>query len=227
MTWSTRLQKKLQDARLANKKKRLAIFKGVVAGMPRPLRVVDLGGTASFWTAWGFGHDGDLRVTLVNNHEQDRTNVGYDNSIPYVKEEINDVRHLTADCLKEFDLVFSNSMIEHLTSHEEQFHLGLTIEQSGVAFFVQTPNKYSIVDPHFPHPLVPFFGAYPKTIQGLLLTMNRLGSGARAASLATARGRLRYYHPVSAGQLQAMLPSGQLVRERFLGFCHSLIAIRR
>lgn len=198
----------------------------MLSRLPRPLQVVDLGGAADFWRIWGLDASDGLFVTLVNHHRCDTDHVSGGRLPPFMNEIIADATELDAGTLRRYDLVFSNSMLEHLPDEDGRAKLCRNIEASGKPYFIQLPNRYSLVDPHFPHPLVPFFGAYPKPLKALLMARSGLGSGAKCASYAEAMNRLKYYNPLCASELKALFPSGTLVEERTFGMPLSLIIHR-
>jgi hypothetical protein len=216
----------IQKIRANTHKKRSRTFYTFLEHYDRkPIRLIDLGGTASFWQRWSIPDDGSLLITLINNHHIDKEAIGYDNSLPFIKEINGDVTTLTASDYSAYDVIFSNSMIEHLDSFEKQKLLCQNIENSGLPYFIQVPNKKSIIDPHFPHPLVPFFAMYPKNVQARLLTIYGFNGG-RSKSHAESINRMKYYNPISKKMFEELLPSGLLVTESFLGVSQSLIKIR-
>ena len=192
--------------------------------MPRPLRVVDLGGGAAMWRRWGITAADDLKITLVNPHESDTTGRVTLDGLPFINEREADATELTPEDLRAFDLVFSNSMFEHLSSREQQVRLARTIIDSGRPYFVQVPNKASPVDPHFPHPAVPFFAMYPREIQARLLTLHGFGGGRRARSIEDAYDRLGHYFPLGRTDVRRLFPTAQIQTERNLGLPMSLVA---
>ena len=62
------------------------------ASLARPLRIVDLGGTAGFWEHRGWADRDDVEITTVN-HDPDA--VGHDN-IRTVMGDVTDLGHLAA-----------------------------------------------------------------------------------------------------------------------------------
>ena len=49
----------------------------------------------------------------------------------------------------QFDIVFSNSLIEHLYTYENMKLMANETMRVGKKFFVQTPNKYFPIEPHY------------------------------------------------------------------------------
>ena len=56
---------------------------------------------------------------------------------------------------KSFDIVHSNSVIEHLYNFENQKKMASEIMRVGQKHIVQTPNKYFFLEPHLSY--FPFF----------------------------------------------------------------------
>jgi hypothetical protein len=136
-----------------------------------------------------------------------------------------DVLTLSAADFARFDVIFSNSLIEHLPGRHLQQRLARAIIDSKRPYFMQTPNKRSPVDPHFPRPYVPFFAAYPRSLQARLLSWSALGSGSAAPSYQAALERLSNYYPLTKRDIRNLFPQAQVVMERPLGVPMSIIAM--
>src|SRR5918997_3568452 len=54
------------------RERRFGRFAALAAGLPRPLRVLDLGGTNAFWERVGWVGRDDVAITLVNLEEEPR-----------------------------------------------------------------------------------------------------------------------------------------------------------
>lgn len=192
----------------------------------RPLKVIDLGGTVSFWIKWGLTEQHNIHITLINNHYMDGDARGYNNAIPYIQEQNMDVNKIRIEDLQGYDLIFSNSMIEHLETWQLQKQLCEKITDSGVPYFIQFPNSYSPLDPHFPSPLVPFFAIYPKKMKAMLLMLSGFGGGRRCATFEKGMARVKYYNPLNKKEFGVLLPEGDMIAETVLGITPSLIMVR-
>lgn len=215
----------LQRLRQYTRAQRHKLFDDFMKHSTGPIRLVDLGGTVSFWENWGLARQPQLAVTIVNDHHQDKTHEHDAITLPNLARLHADVMSLTAADLAAYDVIFSNSLIEHLPSQQAQRQLAQAIIDSGRPYFMQTPNKLSPVDPHFPRPYVPFFAAYPRPLQARLLSWSALGSGEAAPSFEAALVRLTNYHPLTRGDVRQLFPQARVVMERPLGVPMSIIAM--
>lgn len=203
---------------------RSRLFRDFIAALPRPVRVLDLGGTAEMWSRWQVRESDALQITLLNHHRLDTTQRDVPVTQPFIRSCHGDALALTARELHSFDVIFSNSMLEHLPSRVQQVQLADCIMASGLPFFIQVPNRRSPVDPHFPHPLVPFFALYPRELQARLLAWSHLGSGGRATSLAQARATFAHYHPLSRTDMHRLFPAATVRMQWTFGLPMSVIA---
>ena len=75
MTASTSLQR-LADGEAAGsfsnrmRSQRFRLFDGLVADLPRPIRILDIGGTNEFWEQRGWADRADVEITLLNLFEE-------------------------------------------------------------------------------------------------------------------------------------------------------------
>jgi hypothetical protein len=215
----------LHRLRRYTREKRLERFNAFVKGVSGQIRLIDLGGTVKFWEDWGLAKQPRLDVTIVNDHHIDKNHEHDRLSLPNIHRLQADVLTLSAVDLAQFDVIFSNSLIEHLPGPEAQRQLAQAIIDSGRPYFMQTPNKRSPVDPHFPRPYVPFFAAYPRPLQARLLSWSALGSGSAAPSYAAALERLSNYYPLTTRGVRQLFPQARIVMERPLGVPMSIIAM--
>ena len=173
--------------------------------------VLDLGGREFNWTLMPF----HPRVTIVNRLLEGKRG----GEIRWV---LADVRELPfAD--KAFEIVYSNSVIEHVGTVEDQRRFAAECRRVGRSYYIQTPNRHFPIEPHV---LTPFFHWLPRKLQARLLRnftvwgwMTRPDAAARARFLDTTRMLTR-------AELQRLFPEAEIWTERFLGLAKSFVAVR-
>src|SRR5262245_36366424 len=95
------------------RRKRFDFLAGLLGTLPRPLRILDVGGTLSFWNTIDYASLGRIEVTLLNLFPQE-------NLPPNFRSEVGDARDLQAYRSRGYDVVFSNSVIGHVGSFDNQ-----------------------------------------------------------------------------------------------------------
>ena len=115
----------------------------------------------------------------------------------------------------EFDVAFSNSVIEHVPP-ELQAQFAAEIMRVARRYFVQTPNKYFLIEPHYQ---VPFFQFLPRRARQALNRRFTLGW--------QPKGQWEEITLLSARNLERLFPGAEIRRERVVGMTKSLIALRR
>jgi hypothetical protein len=215
----------LHRLRRYTREQRLKLFNDFMKGVSGHTRLVDLGGTVKFWENWGLATQPLLNVTLVNNHDRDKQYADEPIKLPNMRRLNADVLTLSAADFAEYDVIFSNSLIEHLPGRDLQRQLARAIIDSGRPYFLQTPNKRSPLDPHFPRPYVPFFATYPRTVQARLLSWSALGSSSASPSYDAAITRLENYFPLTIRDVRQLFPQARIVVERPMGVPLSIIAM--
>jgi SAM-dependent methyltransferase len=114
----------------------------------------------------------------------------------------------------EFPVVFSNSTIEHVPA-DLQPAFAAEIARVGQRYFVQTPNKWFPIEPHYQFPLFQFL---PEWAQRALNRRFTLGW--------RERGHWEPVRLLSARQLGRLFPDAEIHRERVFGLTKSLMAVR-
>ncbi len=97
----------------AMRAKRFEMFEALVAPLPRPLKILDVGGTNAFWKEYGWADDPQIQITLSNIFEQEQVH-------PNITPHVGDATKMPEFEDGSFDLVFTNSVIEHLFTFEQQ-----------------------------------------------------------------------------------------------------------
>ena len=212
------LFKKIADMREADslitqlRCRRYALFRTLLDRLPRPVRLLDVGGTQFFWEMMGFRGDQGLDVTLLNL-ESGWTRPGFRS----VVGNACDMRQF-AD--QEFDVVFSNSVIEHLGDQAAQQQAANEIKRVGKRYFVQTPNRNFPLEPHF---FFPGFQFLPLSARIWLLQHFDLGWYKKLPDYTAARQEVETIRLLSRRDVVRLFPEGVLYNERFAGMTVSFV----
>ncbi|MBM3774061.1 MAG: class I SAM-dependent methyltransferase [Acidobacteria bacterium] len=127
-----------------------------------------------------------------------------------------------------FEVVFSNSVIEHLGDERSQAEFAREVARVGRFFYVQTPNRWFPIEHHL---LTPFLHFLPAKLAGWLARRFTLWRLLARPSPDRAKYYIEHYladvRLLDAGGLAKLFPKAIIARERFLGFTKSLAAARR
>jgi hypothetical protein len=195
---------------------RFARFERLAAGLPRPLSIIDIGGTNEFWEQRGWADREGVTITTVNLTAQERR---FDNVIPTV----GDATDLSNFADGEFDLAFSNSVIEHLFTFESQQRMAAEVSRVASAYWVQTPNFWFPMEPHF---LMPAWHWMPVSLRIAILRRRGVGWMGRCPDPADARRAVEEVRLMRRRELARLFPEAELIPERFGGLVKSWTAIR-
>jgi hypothetical protein len=177
-----------------------------------PNRVIDLGGTVSYWKGLDIlAQYPQVHITVVNFADQefdegqisvrrgDATNLEYpDNS---------------------FDIVHSNSVLEHVGSWDQMRRMAREVMRVAPAHFVQTPNYWFPIEPHYKVPIVHWL---PIEARIIALRALRKVPADRAKQLQSVNG----IQLIGASQMKKLFPDSEIVPEKWHGLTKSLIAIK-
>ena len=205
-----------RDDSLANRlrRKRMRVFWDLVDRLPTPVRVLDVGGTVDFWRQMGLGERDGIEVLVLNVSAQDAAG-------PQLRSVTGDARDLSAFEDDSFDVVFSNSVIEHLETRHNQELMASEVRRVGRRYFVQTPNRYFLLEPHF---LFPGFQFLPVGGRVALVRRFPLGHHDAIRDPVAARSAVTEIRLLASRELRELFPGAELFRERILGMTKSLIA---
>ncbi|MDC8002350.1 class I SAM-dependent methyltransferase [Aequorivita todarodis] len=177
------------------------------------ITILDVGGTESFWVNRGYHEKPNVKITLLN---LTKFETHYPNMIS-VKGNACDLSEYKED---EFDLVFSNSVIEHLYNNENQKLMAQEVQRVGKNHYIQTPYKYFFVEPHY---LLPYFQFLPKKAKIFILSKTKLSRGTKI-STEEAKDQAEQIVLVSKKRMKQLFPGSKIYKEKFLGMTKSLTA---
>ena len=167
--------------------------------MDRKVRIIDLGGTAAYWRAlpalYGLAN---VEITIMNLDQEPLTD--------------RNLTVMNGDACKtgladhSYDIVHSNSVIEHVGDWSSMAAMAREIRRLAPAYFIQTPNYWFPIEPHYKLPFVQY-----------------LPNSLRRAVTGDDPERIRL---LSARQMRSLFPDAELWRERVCGLTKSLVAVR-
>ncbi|MCV0397012.1 MAG: class I SAM-dependent methyltransferase [Rhizobiaceae bacterium] len=182
--------------------------------------ILDLGGTETYWLAGGDfikSNRHRLSITMVNPEEQsvdDRDLFTFEMGNATDPELFGDRR---------FDLVHSNSVIEHVGQVEDMKRFAMNVRRLAPRYYVQTPNYWFPYEPHF---RVPGFQYLPEFVRARLLTRFSLGFFDRIERLEEAQDIVTHHRLVSTRQMRRFFPGARVFHEKVFGLNKSIIAVR-
>lgn len=193
--------------------KRFRRFEQLVEPYPRPLRIIDFGGTPEFWEQRGWAGRDDVVITVVNIQPR----VGrYANC----RAVFGDVTKLGQFADHSFDVAFSNSVIEHLFTFDRQAAMAKELQRLAPAFWLQTPNYWFPIEPHF-H--VPGWQWLPCSVRKAIIRRRQCGWRGPCPDAELADQIVREVQLLTRRQLQRLFPTAAIVPERFCGLVKSWI----
>ncbi|MFC7399165.1 class I SAM-dependent methyltransferase [Chelatococcus sp. GCM10030263] len=202
------------------RRRRLARFLALVDDVlktKRSCRILDVGGGVAYWKGledlWS---DRPVHITLVN----------------LKAEPVPDGRFtsLTGDACNmpefednAFDVIHSNSVLEHVGSYANKRRMAEEIQRIAPRHFVQTPNFWFPIEPHFRTPAIHWL---PEPLRVAAVMRKKLGFYDQAKTRDQAYEILSDASLLDFKDMQTLFPTSHIERERVFGFTKSLIAIR-
>lgn len=213
-----------------SRKKRAAFFLKTLSPT-EGAKILDLGGGNGKYINSILPNTHNYNVTISDILTDDlnyaRENFGYKT------KPLSESKRLPFDD-NEFDIVFCNSVIEHVTipkkdiwslksskkfktlSIESQKEFAKEISRIGKAYFVQTPNKYFLIESHSWLP--GFIVWVPRSIQiKIIAFFNKFWPKKTSPD----------WNLLTFKQMQELFPGAKIYREKSLGFTKSLMAIKK
>jgi hypothetical protein len=186
-------------------------------GISSQTRVLDIGGTPDYWDEL----PARPHLVLLNT--------------PRAKDDLAGAASWVAGDGRQlpfrdgaFDVVFSNSVIEHVGGAGSQRRFADEVARVGRAYWVQTPNRWFPLEQHL---LTPFLHWLPKAWQRAIAPRFNMWQMLTRPSADRRQFYVEHYlrdvRLLSRGELRALFPGARVLRERFWGLTKSLVAMRR
>lgn len=182
-----------------------------------PFNILDIGGDIQYWKNIGWQHPA-CKIHLLNlyqseipkaNADQFTASIGNALALPFQS--------------KGFDLVFSNSVIEHVGSYANQQKYADEVRRVSDKYIIQTPSLWFPLEPHS---LWPFFQFIPHSIRALLIMNFNINYFPKAK---TYKEAIKVSHSTlmfSKKRFKKLFPEAEIQVETFFGIPKSYTAIK-
>lgn len=177
------------------------------------MRVLDLGGTTIFWSR---APARPRAATVINLHAPGEGLPGIE---PIAGDACDAVEIVNGE---RFDLVFSNSLIEHLGGHLPRTRFAHAVRALAPRYAVQTPYRYFPVEPHWLFPIMQFL---PRNLRCWMAPRWPLGHTYGWPS-EEAKDEALFTELLNATDMRTYFPDARIAWERIGGMPKSMTAIR-
>jgi hypothetical protein len=196
--------------------RRLRLFYSSFA-ITKRTKVLDLGGSQYFWKLAKSEGRPVPQVTVLNIRPSPKQLLCEINWV------VGDAKNTgLGDC--SFDVVFSNSLIEHLAAWDAQIEFAKEVRRLAPNYFVQTPNKFFFLEPHF---VTPFVHWLPTSLRLRLGPRFTAWGWTSKATQEQYEQQLKEIRLLGTGEMTQLFPEAELVAERWMGMVKSIVAIRK
>lgn len=185
------------------------------------VEIIDIGGAEFYW--------GIVPAELLQRHRVSITIVNVAGSEikpdhgPFKFRE-GDGCDLAAYGDRSFHIAHSNSVIEHVGDWERMVRFASEMHRVAERFFVQTPNFWFPIEPHF---MSPFFHWLPVPMRVWLVLHFRLGHWKRADTVDDAVRIVESARLLNRRMFATLFAGAEITTERVLGLAKSFVAIKR
>ena len=184
------------------------------------VRIIDLGGEPNYWTLFDRAmlDACKVQITLVNPGGVDEP------ADPALFTVIDgDACGMTQYGDNSFDLVHSNSVIEHVGDWARMEMFAAECRRLAPRYYVQTPYFWFPIEPHFS---APFFHWRSEQSRARSLMRRRHGFSERAPDIGAAMRDVQHARLLDKAQFTHLYPDAEHIDETVAGLTKSLIAVR-
>lgn len=205
------------------RKKRLEPLLSMIEAAHREqgrVEILDLGGTRTYWNIVPEDRlqRNNAHVTIANLPEVDTPS---DNALfSYVQA---DACNLDRHADQSFDIVHSNSVIEHVGDWTRMQQFAHEVRRVGRRYFVQTPSFSFPIEPHC---MTPFFHWLPEPVRIRAVMHFQLGHWEKQDTVSGAVQTVQSARLLTKGMLAALFPDATVLTERLALLPKSYTAIK-
>ena len=183
----------------------------------KTVEILDVGGWEIFWKNMGIEKYPNVHVLLLNLTKPPT-------SMKNIEGVAGDGCRMDEFESGQFDIVFSNSVIEHVGDFNKQMSMANEIRRVGKNYFVQTPNYYFPIEPHF---MFIGFQWLPVSVRVFLIRHFNLGWVEKIPDYNKAVKMIEDTRLLKYSELNSMFPDAKIYREKYLGFTKSFVVYKK
>lgn len=186
-------------------------------------KILDVGGTSVYWHLLPPELIDRVSITILNLNipKGSDVNSGGPQNID-LHFEVGDGRQLSHFDDNSFDLVHSNSVIEHVGLIKDMMSFANEVQRVGYMHYVQTPNIWFPIDPHYG---VPFFHWLPWPVRAKILCAVSVGFKDRFSEYYDAVQFIEFVNLLDESAIKLLFPNSKILKERFLLLTKSLMVV--
>lgn len=199
------------------RRQRFQLFLDMIKNLPGVINILDVGDRPRYWEMMMDGAvSRRFKITLLNYSESHLSTTH-----PNFTMLVGDGRNMPQFADKQFDVVFSNSTIEHVGNFDDQVRMANEVRRIGRRYYVQTPNRYFPIEPHF---VFPFFQFLPFAIQAWIVRQFDLNGYARATTWQDAVRKVSSIRLLTHAEMAQLFPEATIFEEKYYGLTKSFVA---
>ena len=195
--------------------RRMRFFTERMEKVARPVEILDVGGREDFWVSLDLANMEGVTFTLMNLEI-------FEPRLPNMKYITGNACKMPQYADKSWEVVFSNSVIEHVGTFEDQCAMAREIMRVSKRYFIQTPNRYFPIEPHA---LFPLFQFLPISLRIWLVTNKRIGPLGPTHDRAKAEAWVREMRLMTAAELRKAFPGATILHEKYKGLTKSFMVV--
>ena len=202
------------------RRKRFQLLQKSIENLVHPdkkFSVIDLGGDVNYWQQLNWQLP-NVQTTLLNLYEN---KINDDLKSNFISIQGNALEAPFDS--KSFDLVFSNSVIEHVGSYENQEKFANEVRRLSDKYIVQTPSLWFPLEPHS---LIPLFQFIPHRIRALLIMVFNINYFPKAKSYKEALNTSKTTLMFTKKRFKKLFPEADIQVEKLFGIPKSFTAVK-
>jgi hypothetical protein len=200
------LYRALRPVQAIMRKRRMAIFMSHMK-VREDATILDLGGQPMIWSSV----NSRLNITILNLPGIAFHEYASHHKITYRE---GDACNVSGYEDHSFDIVFSNSVIEHVGDDKKQLEFAREVMRLGRSYWVQTPSRCFPIEAHSG---MPFWWLYPERLRQYFISRWR-------RKLPEWTEMIEGTRVLELRQLQTLFPNATVTTERVLGIPKSYVA---